>query len=124
MPKRTAIQKEKTMMTQSQMVSLALRFGTKEKARELVDIQVKEMVTVLHYEEAEACRITLVNIGYYCGYLDHETADKIMDLFETEHPVFGREHPTPQEAFRLGRELGEKMRRRALAKKESSDPES
>jgi hypothetical protein len=113
------------MMTQPEMVKLALQFGTKEKAREIVEVQVKEMVDTLHYDEAEARRVTLVNIGYYSGYLDHETADKIMDLFETEHPVFGREHPTPQEAFRLGRELGEKMRRRELAKKESSTtPES
>lgn len=99
------------MMTQPDMVRLALKYGTKEKAREIVDVQVKEMVDALGYAEAEARRITLVNIGYYTGYLDHETADKLMDLFETEHPVFGREHPTPQEAFRLGRELGEKMKK-------------
>lgn len=111
------------MMTQPEMIKLALRYDTKEKARELVDMQVKEMVDTLHYDEAEARRITLVNIGYYTGYLDHETADRLMDLFETEHPVFGRTHPTPQEAFRLGRELGEKGRRRALAKEERNNPE-
>jgi hypothetical protein len=116
MPKSQDIQEEKNMMSQPEMVSLALKFGTKEKAREIVDVQVKEMVDVLNYDEAEARRVTLVNIGYYTGYLDHETADRIMDLFETEHPVFGRTHPTPQEAFRLGRELGEKAKRRALAK--------
>jgi hypothetical protein len=123
MPKSQDIQEEKNMMTQPEMIKLALRYDTKEKARELVDMQVKEMVDTLHYDEAEARRITLVNIGYYTGYLDHETADRLMDLFETEHPVFGRTHPTPQEAFRLGRELGEKGRRRALAKEERTNPE-
>lgn len=104
------------MMSHSDMVKLALHFGTKDKAREIVEAQVREMVDVLGYTEVEARRLTLINIGYYSGYFDHETADRIMDLFETEHPVFGRTHPTPQEAFRLGRELGE--RRRTLEQKE------
>ena len=69
------------MMTQPEMVKLALRYGTKEKAREIVDVQVFEMVTALGYDEAEARRLTLTNLGYYSGYFDHETADKIMDLF-------------------------------------------
>jgi hypothetical protein len=123
MPKSEGIQEEKNMMTQPEMISLALKFDTREKAREIVDVQVKEMVDALHYDAAEARRITLANIGYYTGYLDRETADKIMDLFETEHPVFGREHPTPQEAFRLGRELGEKAKRRALDQKERTSTE-
>jgi ferric iron reductase protein FhuF len=104
------------MMTQAEMIKLALKAGTKERARELVDQQVSEMVDVLQYAEPEARRITLVNIGYYTGYLDHETADKIMDLFETEHPIFGRTHPSPEEAFRLGRELGERMKQREIEK--------
>lgn len=97
-------------MTQREMIEDALHNGTRERARQLVDLQVAEMIDVLGYDEAEARRVTLVNIGYYCGYLSNETADKVMDLFETEHPVFGRTHPTPEEAFRLGRELGERMK--------------
>jgi hypothetical protein len=104
------------MMTQPEIVKLALKDGTKERARELVDQQVREMVDVLQYAEPEARRITLVNIGYYSGYFDNETADKIMDLFETEHPIFGRTHPTPEEALRLGRELGQRMKQREIEK--------
>lgn len=101
------------------MIKLALMTGTKECAHQIVKDQIDEMVAVLDYDEAEARRVTLVNIGYYTGYMDHETADRIMDLFETEHPIFGRTHPTPQEAFRLGRELGEQMKRRTIDSKES-----
>jgi hypothetical protein len=31
-------------------------------------------------------------------------ADKTMTLFNTEHPLWGRTHPTPEEAMRLGEE--------------------
>jgi hypothetical protein len=111
-PKSGGIQKEKNMMNIPEMISLALKDGTKEKAQQIVQWKVNEMVDLLEYKEDEARRITLMNIGYYTGYLDHETADKVMNLFETEHPVFGRTHPTPEEAFKLGRELAEKSKRR------------
>lgn len=112
MPKSEGVQKEENMMAISEMISLALKDGTKEKAQEIVQWKVNEMVDLLDYDKDEARRVTLINLGYYTGYLDHETADRVMDLFETEHPIFGRTHPTPEEAFRLGRELGEKMKRR------------
>jgi hypothetical protein len=119
LPFRGAIQKEETMMTMPEIIKLALKDGTKEGAADLVTQQVGEMMLVLGYTPEDARARVLTNIGYYTGYLDHETADKIMDLFETEHPVFGRTHPTPQEAFRLGKELGEQMKRRTLDQKES-----
>jgi hypothetical protein len=103
-----------------EMIGIALKDGTKEKARQIVQWKVDEMMDVLGYEANEARRITLINIGYYTGYMDHETADKVMELFETEHPVFGRTHPTPQEAFRLGRELGEKMKKEKLIDNQES----
>jgi hypothetical protein len=109
------------MMTMPEIIKLALADGTKERASALVEAQVDEMVKMLDYDPAEARRITLVNIGYYTGYLDCTTADKIMELFETEHPVFGRTHPTPTEAFRLGMELGEQMRRRTIDSTESKN---
>jgi hypothetical protein len=107
------------MMSMPEMIKLALKAGTKEQSSQLVEAHVAEMTLLLDYDEAEARRVTLVNIGYYTGYLDHETADKVMELFETEHPIFGRTHPTPEEAFRLGRELGEQMKRRTLDTKDS-----
>lgn len=44
----------------------------------------------------------LSNVGYFAGYYDRETADRIYDAFETAHPIFGRTHPSPDEAFKLG----------------------
>lgn len=31
----------------------------------------------------------LANIGYFAGYYDGKTAHKIMQVFKTEHPIFG-----------------------------------
>ncbi len=61
-------------------------------------------------EEAES--IERQNLGYFAGYHDYETRIRIEQLFNCVHPIFGAaaEHiPTPEEAFELGKKLGEKM---------------
>jgi hypothetical protein len=100
------------MMSIPGMIRLALIKGTKEDAKKIVDQQVEEMVSVLEYEPEKARVIVLRNIGYYTGYLDHETADRVMELFDTEHPYFGRKHPSPEEILKMGMELGRKQRSR------------
>lgn len=47
----------------------------------------------------------LQNIGYMSGYYDTKTADRIMEVFKTSHPIFGRRHPDPAEAFEKGYEM-------------------
>lgn len=86
---------------------------TKEEAHDLLVEQVKEMV-VLGDSREEATRHMLVNIGYFAGYYSHEIADKAYDLFDTEHPIWGRVHPTPEDAFRMGLEYGQRSRERRL----------
>jgi len=50
------------------------------------------------------------NLGYFAGYYTPETRERVECLFKCKHPVFGsiKENgaPTPEEAFRLGVELG------------------
>ena len=86
---------------------------TKANAEAIVKEQVEEMVSVLHYQPWEAKKIVLANIGYFCGYYPAELADKVYEMFDTEHPVFGRTHPTPEEAFRLGQEWGQRAKEKA-----------
>lgn len=50
--------------------------------------------------------IQLSNIGYWSFY--YADPLRILDLFETEHPYFGRTIPTPEEAFELGQQLARK----------------
>ena len=46
------------------------------------------------------------NLGYYAGYYDSETRERVERLFKCCHPVFGaiaeKGQPTPEEAFELG----------------------
>jgi hypothetical protein len=48
------------------------------------------------------------NLGYYAGYFDDETRNRVESLFLCEHPIFGsiKENgkPTPEESFKLGME--------------------
>lgn len=47
------------------------------------------------------------NIGYLSGYYDRKGMARIQRLFGVAHPIFGTHAPTPEEAFALGRKLGE-----------------
>ena len=90
---------------------------TREQAKQLVDERVQEMVTILNMDPEEARRRTLSNLGYCAGYYSTATADRVYDLFETEHPVFGKDHPAPDEALRRGYEMAQRTkeeRRRKL----------
>lgn len=86
---------------------------TKANAAAIVKEQVDEMVTVLHYDADEARKITLTNIGYYAGYFRAEFADKIYEMFDTEHPIFGKKHPTAEEALKIGMEWGRRSKEKA-----------
>lgn len=84
---------------------------TKAEAAEIVESQVQEIIALGYDTPEEARRRVLQNIGYFAGYYSASIQDKTYDLFETEHPIFGRTHPTPAEALRRGMELGAKARK-------------
>jgi hypothetical protein len=58
----------------------------------------------LSVEKAES--IQRQNLGYYAGYYDDETRERVERLFRCSHPVFGsyKENgsPSPEEAFAMG----------------------
>ena len=55
-------------------------------------------------EGAEACERS--NLGYFAGYCDAETFDRVMRLFRCVHPIFGTVYPTMTQAFEAGRTAG------------------
>jgi len=69
-----------------------------------------EAVIVYHMERydqsrEEATRIQRSNFGYFAGYYDHETRERVERLFCCTHPIFGAASngaPTPEEAFEMG----------------------
>lgn len=59
-----------------------------------------------------AVDVAKVNLGYYAGYYDNETRERVERLFKCAHPVFGsiakRGAPTAEAAFAAGVALAEK----------------
>jgi hypothetical protein len=91
---------------------------TQEQAAAAVQEEVDDMRASLGYDEARARAIVLTNIGYFAGYYPHDVADRVYDLYQTEHPIWGREHPTPSEIFQWGIERG----KRSLLDDEDRNP--
>lgn len=54
------------------------------------------------WSPAEAERIVRRNIGYMAGYYDQTVQERIYRLFKTEHPIFGTDHPTFEQALWSG----------------------
>jgi len=87
-------------------VEFQLKFMKDEKIR-LLEMKSKGGnidVDAMLKSEAEA--ICKSNLGYYAGYYDNETRERVERLFCCEHPIFGsfadNGSPTPQEAFNSG----------------------
>jgi len=84
----------------------AMEVQTGAEAKEYLEACIEHCMRVGHYKRAAAEHIEKSNIGYCTGHFDTATADRVMQLFDCEHPVFGRGHPTPEEEFEMGRALG------------------
>lgn len=78
----------------------------------LVEYIMKHAIDEKHKTREGALALAKTNLGYYAGYYDRATVERVNELFDTEHPVFGREYPTPEQAFNAGKKLGESSRRR------------
>lgn len=90
-------------MDSEEIIQTALTAGTKEKAQALVEAETARICAAeAGRRPTEVKTILLSNIGYMAGYEDEATADRIYELFDTEHPIFGRRHPTAEEAFACG----------------------
>ncbi len=63
-------------------------------------------------ENAE--RIERDNLGYFAGYYDNKTRERVERLFACSHPVFGEiavnGPPTDEEAFEAGFKLGKQLK--------------
>lgn len=61
----------------------------------------------------EATAIEKTNLGYWAGYYDHATRERVERLFDCAHPFFGKiaevGPPTPAEALAAGIECSLKL---------------
>jgi len=57
----------------------------------------------------EAEELERTNLGYFAGYYDTTTRDRVDRLYGAMHPIFGRSKPTAEEAFEIGKTIGRIM---------------
>lgn len=57
----------------------------------------------------ESISVAKSNIGYFSGYCDEETRNRVSRIFEAEHPIFGSGNPTSEEAFEMGKRFATKI---------------
>jgi hypothetical protein len=65
-------------------------------------------------EEAE--ELNRANLGYFAGYYDNETRERVERLFKCSHPVFGKiaenGPPTPEQALLAGVKMAKRYQER------------
>jgi hypothetical protein len=89
--------------------SPAMKVQTEAEAKEYLEACIEHRMRVANRTRAEAEHIEKTNIGYWTGYYAHETADRVMRLFDCEHPYFGRDHPPLEKVYAMGLALGRKL---------------
>ena len=87
--------------------------GIKSKCDQFLNAYVTSILdlneSVTNYEDA--LNIAKSNLGYFAGYYDRKTYDRINKAYGAIHPVF-KTNPfdiAPEEAYRIGLEMGKAM---------------
>jgi len=101
------------MMSLLEIMDRVAKGMNRHEANLILEAQAEEMIAIGEKDAEEAKRIIRTNIGYIAGYYNHEIADRAYELFDTEHPIFGRKWPSPEEALRLGMEHGRRSKERS-----------
>jgi hypothetical protein len=94
----------KHRLTYGEALGPAMKITDKEDAKQYFEKYVEYLDKANKEEgnEVDAKAIAKTNLGYYAGYYDPETYARVMNLYDTVHPFFGKEWPTPQNAFNIG----------------------
>lgn len=80
---------------------------TQGEANEYFEKLVLRKMKRYNRSREEAIAMEKENIGYWTGYLSRKTAARILEFFETQHPIFGKDVDVPpEEAFAAGLRLG------------------
>ncbi|KKN58402.1 hypothetical protein LCGC14_0552150 [marine sediment metagenome] len=80
-----------------QIMDAAVAITTREEAQEFL---------TAYQATCTKPGVAAANIGYAAGYYSQDTAQRLYELFSVEHPIFGRNRPTSDEAFQAGLKLG------------------
>ena len=94
------------ILTIEQAYAPAMAIRDAAEAADYFGALVERHIRMTKHTREEAEEVERTNLGYYAGYYDQETRDRVLRLFNAPHPFFGTEPATPERAFALGMELG------------------
>lgn len=92
-----------TIMTYNETLGPAMKITNQEEANRYYEALVQRHIKRDECGRTEAENIVKSNLGYYAGCYDRETFERVNKLFNTAHPIFGKDYPTPEEAFNAGK---------------------
>lgn len=72
----------------------AMTIETEGEALEYLDACIEHTMS-FGATRVEAERIERANLGYYAGYYDHATRQRVERLFSCAHPIFGKAAADP-----------------------------
>lgn len=100
----------KTGITLREKYGPCAEITTQEDADRYFALLVEHNMSFGDHTQEEAEAIEHANIGYYSGYYDPVTMNRMLRLFRCSHPVFGDKCPTQMEALQAGIDLGSKRK--------------
>ena len=99
-------------MTYGETLGPAMEMKTQEEADEWFKALVERHIRLSPCSREEAEKTERSNLGYYAGYYDSETRERVEQLFKCSHPIFGSiavsGQPTAEEAFQKGLDFAKK----------------
>lgn len=103
----------KETLTYGECLSPAMKITDADDAQQYLRAYIAYTQKHLDKEPREnsktAEQICKINLGYFAGYYDNETRERVEKLFCCSHPIFGsisNGSPTAEEAFEKGKALG------------------
>ena len=83
----------------------AMDLQTSQDAADYLEELIEWAVAEHGQTREEAREIQPTNLGYFAGYYDRETMERVFRIFGAEHPIFGLANVTPEQAFQAGVEM-------------------
>ena len=99
-------------MTFDETLGPAMEMKTQEEADEWFEALVERHTRLWPCPREEAEKSVRSSLGYYAGYYDSGTRERVERLFKCSHPIFGSIEqngtPTAEEAFQAGLDFAKK----------------
>lgn len=86
----------------------AMQVQTEAEAAEYLGRLINWAVTQHGQTPEQARSIQLQNLGYFAGYYNSATMERVNRLYNTRHPIFGSITPTAKQALSAGMEAARK----------------